>query len=444
MDKAVVYSARVGKVIPPGVDRAAALAMWPRWSLGIRVANFLFASGMGGSDAHGRAIAPDDPRAQVKIALGRLVTLMEAGGASVHDLIMVRVFLDDPANADEVLTGVGEFFAEQLTGGYPSFSMVVASTSDPSVVAEIEAWAATSHESTRSDRLAAQFRATGGWSDYAHAARVGSLWFLSGQLPIDAGGVVVGETATTQTHQVLHNVEAVLGDNGLTASDLVRLTVWVAATELAAHVREVLAQFLRAHFAEGDGPAISVLVAPLVEPGALVQIEAVATTGHRRVVGTSALSRPEALGVAAVGVVLSDQVDSFVRRFTWPELAVSSDASERPASRRPLGEIVFLSAQAGTDATGALVGAGMGQQTTQALENMRTIVESAGGTFSDIVQFDIYYRDRSLYGEYNAARIDYLEKHNPDSAWFAGSGPKALSARPGAVIEIESIAVIQS
>ena len=451
MDKAAVYTAAVGKVIPAGLDRGAVLASWPRWSLGVRVANFLFASGMGGSDDAGAMVTPEDPAAQVQVALRRLVALMEAGGASVQDLVMVRVFLDDTANADAVLTGVGEFFAHQLTGdAYPAFSMVVANTSNPSVVAEIEAWAATDHQSRQCPALAAQFRPGAGWAHYAHSARVGSLWFLSAQLPLDPAGALAGVDEAQQTACALDNLVSVLRSSDLAASALVRLTVWVAPAASVAVVEESLTGFVGLHFSAGDGPAVSILIAPLVEPGALVQIEAVATTGKRRVIGAGTVARPGLAGVVpAVGVVLSDEVDSFVRRFTWPELGSPPNPAERPPNRRALGEIVFLAAQtgttqAGTASAGTVVPGGMGEQTTQALDNMRAIVESAGGAFSDLVQFDIYYRDRSLYADYNRARIAYLEKHNPESAWFAGSGPKARSCLPDALVEIESIAVIQS
>ena len=456
MDKAVVYTAKVGKLIPAGLDRGAVLTSWPRWSLGVRVANFLFASGMGGSDDAGAMVTPEDPAAQVQVALQRLVTLMEAGGASAQDLVMVRVFLDEPANADAVLAGVGDFFGRRLgVGGYPAFSMVVANTSDSSVVAEIEAWAATDHESRQCASLAAQFRPGAGWAHYAHSARVGSLWFLSAQLPLDSAGAVAGGGEAQQTDCALDNLVSVLRTSDLAASALVRLTVWVAPAASVAMVEESLARFVGAHFSTGDGPAVSILIAPLVEPGALVQIEAVATTGKRRVIGAGTVARPGLAGVVpAVGVVLSDEVDSFVRRFTWPELGSPPHPAERPPNRRPLGEIVFLAAQTGTVQTGTtqtgttsagtLVPGGMGEQTTQALENMRAVVETAGGTFADLVQFDIFYRDRSLYADYNRARIAYLEMHNPESAWFAGSGPKAGSSMPDALVEIESIAVIQS
>ena len=114
MDKAVIYTSSVGKVIPDGLDRQQVLASWPRWSLGIRVANLLFASGTGGvaRDVGHRPAA--SPRDQGRIAMERLLTLMEAGGAVADDLISVRVYLDDPRNAEPILAGVGDFLREHV------------------------------------------------------------------------------------------------------------------------------------------------------------------------------------------------------------------------------------------------------------------------------------------------------------------------------------------
>jgi enamine deaminase RidA (YjgF/YER057c/UK114 family) len=439
MDKAVIYTSSVGKVIPDG---------WPRWSLGIRVANFLFASGTGGvaRDVGHRSVA--SPRDQGRIAMERLLTLMEAGGAVADDLISVRVYLDDPRNAEPILAGVGDFLREHVPpGAYPAFSMVIANTSEPSVHAEIEAFAATSHQSIRCSRVAAPYPTLGSWADHADVVRVGNLWFVSALLPLDSDGQLVSADPARQAEQVLANLDYALAECGREISDLVRLTVWISSRDVLAAVEATVAARLGAAFSAGSGPAVTALVAPLAASGALVQLEAVAATGHRRVIDPGVGKRPGALpSVPGVAVTLSTESDSFVRRFTWPE-PVRGEPRDAPLAGRELGEIVFLSAQtgevsAGTDGVSVVSGS-MGEQTRHALETMRRITEAAGGHFADIAQFDIYYADRADYGAYNAARIDFLERYNPDSAWFAGSGPRAVSTTPGALIEIESIAVIQ-
>jgi 2-iminobutanoate/2-iminopropanoate deaminase len=76
---------------------------------------------------------------------------------------------------------------------------------------------------------------------------------------------------------------------------------------------------------------------------------------------------------------------------------------------------------------------------TQALENIRAIVEEAGDTVADIVQCTIYISDISLWGEVNEVYGRFFESVSvlPARAIVPG---KELHYR--AHIEIPAIAVI--
>ena len=64
---------------------------------------------------------------------------------------------------------------------------------------------------------------------YSPAVRAGNLIFVSGQLPRDPRTrQVVGADITTQTRQVLTNVELVLTAAGVTMRDIVSVTVYLA------------------------------------------------------------------------------------------------------------------------------------------------------------------------------------------------------------------------
>lgn len=117
--------------------------------------------------------------------------------------------------------------------------------------------------------------------DYSHAARLdtgnGSLIFVSGQLPVDAGGNMVGEgDMGLQAEQTFENVRAVLAANGASMADVVKLTVYL--TDMG-RLGEI-AQVRRRYLPEG-GPApasTAVEVSALAVAGALVEVEAVAAT----------------------------------------------------------------------------------------------------------------------------------------------------------------------
>lgn len=104
----------------------------------------------------------------------------------------------------------------------------------------------------------------------------GTLVFISGQIGWDANERLVGDDLASQVRQALHNVVAILAEAGATPEHLARLTWYVTdrdeyvarRAEIGAAYREIIGR----HF-----PAMAVVeVSRLVEPGALVEIEATA------------------------------------------------------------------------------------------------------------------------------------------------------------------------
>ncbi len=64
---------------------------------------------------------------------------------------------------------------------------------------------------------------------YSPAARAGDLVFVSGQVPRDpASGQLVSDDITSQTKQVMKNVERALGTAGATLRDVVSVVVYLA------------------------------------------------------------------------------------------------------------------------------------------------------------------------------------------------------------------------
>lgn len=59
------------------------------------------------------------------------------------------------------------------------------------------------------------------------AVRAGDFVFISGQVPVDGAGKLVGGDIENQTRQVLENVKAALALAGAELSDVVKTTVWL-------------------------------------------------------------------------------------------------------------------------------------------------------------------------------------------------------------------------
>jgi len=115
-------------------------------------------------------------------------------------------------------------------------------------------------------------------SGYAHGVTAeGRVLFVAGQIGWDAKRqVVVDGGMLAQTRQALENIVAVLDAGGARPEHLVRLTWFI--TDREAYVRERTA--IGAAYREVIGryfPPMSVIVvAGLLEPDALVEIEATA------------------------------------------------------------------------------------------------------------------------------------------------------------------------
>lgn len=107
---------------------------------------------------------------------------------------------------------------------------------------------------------------------YSQAIQVSNLVYTSGQLPIDpATGAFVEGGIKEQTRQSLSNVQAVLREAGLSMSNVVKTTVFMADMADFAAMNEVYAEF----FAE-PYPARSAVAVKTLPKGALVEIEVVA------------------------------------------------------------------------------------------------------------------------------------------------------------------------
>ena len=107
---------------------------------------------------------------------------------------------------------------------------------------------------------------------YNHAVRVGNLMFCAGQIPIDpATGNLISGDIKAQTERVLQNVKAILDDQKLTFTNVVKSTVYMTNLADFAGMNEVYAKYFT-----GDFPARSTIQVAALPKGANVEIEVVA------------------------------------------------------------------------------------------------------------------------------------------------------------------------
>jgi reactive intermediate/imine deaminase len=108
---------------------------------------------------------------------------------------------------------------------------------------------------------------------YNQAVQSDGLIFCSGQIAIDpATGKLAAGDVSTQTLQVMRNIEAVLAAAGATFADVVKTTIFLVDMGDFAVVNGVYGE----RFANGVAPARSTVGVAMLPLGARVEIEAIA------------------------------------------------------------------------------------------------------------------------------------------------------------------------
>ena len=110
-------------------------------------------------------------------------------------------------------------------------------------------------------------------SHYTDAVRAGDLLFVSGCVPVDADGLLVGgDDVVAQARQVFANVGAILAAGGATFADVVKVTVYLVDIADRALINPVRQDV----FGTTRPASTLVEVSALAIPGARLEVEAVA------------------------------------------------------------------------------------------------------------------------------------------------------------------------
>jgi enamine deaminase RidA (YjgF/YER057c/UK114 family) len=104
-----------------------------------------------------------------------------------------------------------------------------------------------------------------------------------------------------------------------------------------------------------------------------------------------------------------------------------------------VGNTVYVSGQIGRDANMQPVEE-REAQIVQAFENLKAVLESAGGTLADVVDVTSFHTDMRDLPLFMKVRDRYLNSH-PLPAWTA-VGAHMLGGAAGYVIEIKAVAVL--
>ena len=102
-----------------------------------------------------------------------------------------------------------------------------------------------------------------------------------------------------------------------------------------------------------------------------------------------------------------------------------------------VGHMLYLSGQIGTVPEQGLVSGGIGPETRQTLENIKTVLEYAGSSLDRVVKCTVFLVDIADYSAMNEVYRAFFPENPPARSTVAGSG-LALGAR----VEIECMALV--
>jgi reactive intermediate/imine deaminase len=114
-------------------------------------------------------------------------------------------------------------------------------------------------------------------SHYTDAVEANGLLFISGCVPVDADGRLVGDDVVAQARQVFANIGTILDAAGAHFADMVKVTVYLLDVDDRPRINAVRQEV----FGQARPASTLVEVSRLAVPGARVEIDAIARIPER-------------------------------------------------------------------------------------------------------------------------------------------------------------------
>lgn len=109
------------------------------------------------------------------------------------------------------------------------------------------------------------------------------------------------------------------------------------------------------------------------------------------------------------------------------------------------GNVLHVAGQLAIDASGNTVGAGdVRRQTRQVLENIRAIVEAAGGSLRDVVKTTVYLTDMAFHEAVNEVYVEFFHDEFParTTVQVAALAPAVTGEGHPFLVEIDAVAIL--
>lgn len=108
---------------------------------------------------------------------------------------------------------------------------------------------------------------------YSQAVKVNGVVYVSGQIGLNPETGALADGIENQTHQVMHNLQAILTEADATFSQVVKFTIYLASMDDFATVNDIYGSYLTEPY-----PARAAFEVSQLPKGARIEIEAIVYT----------------------------------------------------------------------------------------------------------------------------------------------------------------------
>ena len=359
---------------------------------------------------------PSERPLQTRNAMAHFSSALHALECDLEDLVFLLCFYVNDGSVDE-----GAFLEEVASclpdGAVPAINAVpVPYLAYPGMMVEIEGYAMRREDGGRIEKTVASHQSLCPLpAPFSQAIRSGKMIFVSGQYPRLAEGTVYHQgDSVAQTHRIMEQVTALLGQFGATCRDVVKLNRWYAGNVGIKDFEP--AALACAGFFDEPGPAATGIPLPRhADPDVALKISGVAMLGED-------------------GTHLS-------RRHVWPESLWDWHIHLPYKHGLACEEMSFLGGQVSLDKKGrALYPNDLPAQTHQAMQHIGTILNELGADYDDVCKITTVYQgdgdSETLHGNLSI-RAGYFRDPGPATTGV----PLPALAYESMVIEIDTFAM---
>ena len=257
---------------PPEPDKAIQFYEWGTNRPGVSKNDILWTAGQAPwyFDSDWNAGCPPTLVEQTRFLYEKFERILSEGGATMDDVIMTRDYILPAARP--YYRSTADLRREFLGEDFPaSTGVVCVALFAPEWLIEINMVAVKGGK--KELVLAEKARARG--LTFMPGVKKGNLFFVSGMTGNDpeTGRVAVGDVVA-QTRQTYENIAAVLEAGGASFNDVVKVTDYIDEAALPDYARA--AEVRREYFGDSLPAATTTVCNRLLDPNALIEIEAIA------------------------------------------------------------------------------------------------------------------------------------------------------------------------